>query len=102
MIGIAGGVNVAAQAAEPYPHLSMETVLKEDPEVLVFPSGSVEAVSRSEQQQWQRWTSISAVKQGRFHEVSSNLLNRPGLRMVEGLKHWVEAIHPKRATPTHQ
>jgi iron complex transport system substrate-binding protein len=95
MIGVAGGVNVAAQATVPYPRLSMETVLKEDPEVLVFPTGAAEAVSRSEQEQWQRWTSLSAVKQGRFHEVPSNLLNRPGPRIVEGLEELAKAIHPE-------
>jgi iron complex transport system substrate-binding protein len=95
MIGVAGGVNVAAQATVPYPRLSMETVLKEDPEVLVFPTGSAEAVSRSEQEQWRRWTSLSAVKQGRFREVPSNLLNRPGPRIVEGLEELAKAIHPE-------
>lgn len=94
MIGFAGGINVASQATVPYPRLSMETVLKEDPEVLVFPVGTVESVPRSEQQQWQRWTSLSAIKNRRVHEVSSNLLNRPGPRIVEGLEQLANAIHP--------
>lgn len=95
MIGLAGGVNIAAQAGVAYPRLSMETVLKEDPEVLIFPSGEVETVPRSEQQQWRRWDSLSAVKQQRFHEVSSSLLNRPGPRVIEGLEQLVRAIHPE-------
>ncbi|CUS39044.1 ABC transporter substrate-binding protein [Candidatus Nitrospira nitrificans] len=94
MIGLAGGINIASQANVAYPRLSMETVLKEDPEVLIFPSGDVETVPRSEQQQWRRWDSLSAVKQHRFHEVSSNLLNRPGPRIVEGLEQLARAIHP--------
>lgn len=92
MIGLAGGVNIAAQAGVAYPKLSMEAVLKEDPEVLIFPS---ETVPRSEQQQWKRWDSLSAVKQQRFHEVSSSLLNRPGPRIVEGLEQLARAIHPE-------
>ncbi|MBS0152672.1 MAG: cobalamin-binding protein [Nitrospira sp.] len=99
MIGLAGGVNVAAQAGVAYPRLSMETVLKEDPEVLIFPSGEVETVPRSEQQQWRRWDSLSAVKQQRFHEVSSNILNRPGPRVIEGLEQLVRAIHPELFGP---
>lgn len=94
MIGLAGGSNIAAQAGVAYPRLSMETVLKEDPEVLIFPSGDIETVPRSEQQQWRRWDSLSAVKQHRFHEVSSNLLNRPGPRIVDGLEQLAKAIHP--------
>ncbi|MBX3308709.1 MAG: cobalamin-binding protein [Nitrospira sp.] len=100
MIGLAGGVNVAAQAGLAYPRLSMETVLKEDPEVLIFPSGEVETVPRSEQQQWRRWDSLSAVKQQRFHEVSSNLLNRPGPRVIDGLEQLVRAIHPELFGPS--
>ena len=95
MIGSAGGMNIATQASEAYPRLSMETVLKEDPEVLIFPSGDVETVPRSEQQQWRRWASLSAVKQQRFHEVSSSLLNRPGPRVVDGLEQLARAIHPE-------
>lgn len=92
MIGLAGGVNIAAQAGVAYPKLSMEAVLKEDPEVLIFPS---ETVPRSEQQQWLRWDSLSAVKLRRFHEVSSSLLNRPGPRIIEGLEQLARAIHPE-------
>jgi iron complex transport system substrate-binding protein len=95
MIGLAGGINIAAQAGVAYPKLSMEAVLKEDPEVLIFPSGDVEAVPRSEQQQWRRWDSLSAVKYQRFHEVSSNLLNRPGPRAIEALEQLARAIHPE-------
>lgn len=95
MIGLAGGVNIASQAGMAYPRLSIETVLKEDPEVLVFPIGETEAVSRSEQQQWRRWDTLSAVKQQRFHDVASNLLNRPGPRVVDGLEQLARAIHPE-------
>ena len=95
LIGLAGGVNIAAQTHTAYPRLSMETVLKEDPEVLIFPSGDVETVSQSEQQQWRRWDSLSAVKHHRFHEVSSSLLNRPGPRVVDGLEQLARAIHPE-------
>lgn len=99
MIGLAGGINIAAQAGVAYPKLSMEAVLKDDPEVLIFPSGGVETVPRSEQQQWRRWDSLSAVKQQRFHEVSSSLLNRPGPRVIEALEQLARAIHPDMFGP---
>jgi iron complex transport system substrate-binding protein len=95
LIGLAGGVNIAAGAAAPYPKLSLETVLKEDPEVLIFPVGRVESVPKNEQQEWQRWPTLSAVRDGRLHEVSSDALNRPGPRVVEGLEDLARAIHPE-------
>ena len=95
MIGLAGGVNIAAGTSSPYPRLNLETVLKEDPEVLIFPVGSSESVPKSEQAEWNRWSSLSAVRNRQFRDVSSDALNRPGPRVVEGLEHLARAIHPE-------
>lgn len=103
MIELAGGTNAAARASVPYPRLSMEEVIKEDPEIIVFPVGAADGLSDSEQQQWSRWTTLSAVKQGRFHRVPSDLLNRPGPRIVQGLEALARILHPEayngRTTP---
>jgi iron complex transport system substrate-binding protein len=77
----------------------METVLKEDPEVLIFPMGSVETVPRREQQEWRRWTTLTAVQQNRLREVSANALNRPGPRVMDGLEELVRVIHPEALSP---
>ena len=50
MIGLAGGTNIAAAAATAYPRSNDETVLKERSEILIFLTGSVETVPRSEQE----------------------------------------------------
>lgn len=105
MIGLAGGINIASGASAPYPRLTMETVLKENPEVLIFPMGSVETVPRSEQQEWRRWTTLTAVQQNRLHEVSADALNRPGPRVMDGLEALVRVIHPEvfssESVPVH-
>lgn len=95
LIGLAGGLNAAADAAMPYPRLSMEVVLKEDPEVLLFPVGKAEGISPGEQQVWKRWPDLSAVQQGRLRSVPSDLLNRPGPRIGDGLEALARAIHPE-------
>ena len=94
LIGMAGGVNVAAKSATPYPRLSMETVLQEDPEILVFPVGKAEGISESEQQTWRQWTTMTAVKRGRLHQISADWLNRPGPRIARGLEALAEILHP--------
>ena len=98
VIKVAGGSNIAAQTSVPYPHLNMETVLKEDPEIIIFPIGKAEGIPLNEQQQWLRWTSLSAVKQGRLHQISADVLNRPGPRIVEGLEALARIIHPEAFT----
>jgi iron complex transport system substrate-binding protein len=99
MISLAGGTNIASGAETPYPRLTMETVLKEDPEVLIFPMGSVETVPRREQQEWRRWTTLTAVQQNRLREVSADALNRPGPRVMDGLEELVRVIHPEALSP---
>ncbi len=99
MIGLAGGINVASGASTAYPRLAMETVLTEDPEVLIFPVGSVETVPRREQDEWLRWTTLTAVRQQRLREVSADALNRPGPRVMEGLEQLARVIHPEAFPP---
>lgn len=95
LIEIAGGLNVAARSATPYPRLSMETVLQEDPEALVFPVGESEGISEAEQDVWRRWTTMTAVKQGRLHQIPSDWLNRPGPRIGQGLERLAAILHPE-------
>jgi iron complex transport system substrate-binding protein len=105
LIGLAHGINIAGAASGAYPRLNMETVLEKDPEVLIFPVGSLEGVPEHEQRTWNRWTGVSAVKRGRLRVVSSDALNRPGPRVVEGLEQLARAIHPEvfpSGTPSSQ
>ncbi|HWV44921.1 MAG TPA: hypothetical protein VN039_02665, partial [Nitrospira sp.] len=81
--------------AAPYPRLSMETVLLEDPEVLIFPVGQAEGISESEQRTWRRWTGMAAVKTGRLHQIPASILNRPGPRIVQALRMLAEIMHPE-------
>lgn len=98
LIGLAGGSNVAPSTAVPYPRLNMEIVLREDPEVLLFPVGKVESVPLSEQNVWQQWPALSAVKHRRLRHVPSDLLNRPGPRIGDGFEALARAIHPEAFT----
>lgn len=94
LIELAGGRNIASGSRTPYPRLSMETVLQEDPEVLVFPVGTSEGISQAEQDVWRQWTSMTAVKYGQLHQISSDWLNRPGPRIGKGLEALAGILHP--------
>lgn len=103
LIGLAGGVNVAAKSTMPYPRLSIETVLLEDPEVLLFPigsNGSHAEIPDDQRRAWQRWIGLSAIKQNRLHSLSGDLLNRPGPRIVEGLERLADILHPFPSAPS--
>ena len=99
LIGMAGGINIAAKGGAPYPRLSMETVLVEDPDVLIFPVRSSEGISEQEQQAWQRWSGLSAIKQARVYRIPADLLNRPGPRIVQALEQLAALLHPSSSRP---
>lgn len=93
VIELAGGANIAADTGTAYPRLSMETVLKRNPDVLLFPAGESETVSESQLVQWRTWSALSAVRHNRLVPVASDLLDRPGPRIVEGLEHLAQIFH---------
>jgi len=95
LIELAGGSNVGTAMQTPYPRLSLEEAIRQDPEIIVFPVGTTEGIPETEQQRWRRWPTMSAVKQGRFYRISSVLLDRPGPRIVEGLEALARSIHPE-------
>ena len=95
LIELAGGRNVAEEAMAPYPRLSMEEVFRQNPEVLVFSAGKFEGIPQAEQDRWKRWDTLAAVKHERLYQMQSELLNRPGPRIIDGLKQLVRFLHPE-------
>jgi len=98
MLELAGGENIIGHTAIPYPKVSLEEVLRRDPEVLLFPVGAGEGVPEAEQQRWRKWTTLSAVAHNRLHEVKAELVNRPGPRVVDGIESLAKAIRPGMAS----
>lgn len=94
MLEMAGGENIVGHTAIPYPKVSLEEVLRRDPEVLLFPVGASEGIPEVEQQRWRKWTTLSAVAHNRLHQVKAELVNRPGPRVVEGVEAVARALHP--------
>jgi iron complex transport system substrate-binding protein len=98
LIGIAGGTNVLAIAGQPgYPRISMETVLRLNPDVIVdtVDMGETEAERRQRQPEnerlWSAYGSLNAVKTKRIHAATTDALVVPGPRVVEAAE-WVAAV----------
>jgi iron complex transport system substrate-binding protein len=95
LIRLAGGRNVAETATGKYPHFSMEEVLVQDPEVILLASMKSQDPLVKQKRWWERWKTISAVKQGRIYVLDSDLIHRPSPRMGDGLEQVARAIHPE-------
>ncbi|MGQ0671138.1 MAG: ABC transporter substrate-binding protein [Actinomycetota bacterium] len=88
----AGCRSVSASAEGDYPEWSVEDVVDEAPAVYLVSSESgvsVKAVGRRP-----GFDAIDAVAGGRVVLVDSDLVSRPGPRVVEGLRLLAEALHP--------
>jgi iron complex transport system substrate-binding protein len=94
MIDLAGGDNIARTEAGGYVRIGMEEVLARDPEVVIFASEMGEGPAAAERDRWRRWDTLSAVKNNRMVVMNSDLLHRPGPRVVDALEALAEVLHP--------
>ena len=109
MIGIAGGVNVLDQGNSGgvklpmYPHISLETVLRANPEVIVDMTDSHdvdaahERVRVEDKALWGRETGLAAVRAGRVFVGTSVVLLVPGPRTPEAAEMFYGYFHGGRA-----
>lgn len=94
LLRLAGGRNLAADAASTYPRYSLEEIVRRSPEVILISSMTRGGDFAAARQAWMRWTSIPAVAGGRVHLIDSDLVDRPSPRLVDGLEQLARLLHP--------
>lgn len=95
LIELAGGINIAAGAASPFPQLSAEEVIRADPEVIVLGDAAY-GTTVDQVQARPGWAAITAVRTKRIVPADANLLHRPGPRLPEAAEAYLRII---RETP---
>ena len=85
----AGCDPITASSGEPYTQWSLEQLVEDDPDVYLVGEGIKlqQVVDRP------GIRDLTAVEEGRVFEVNSDLISRPGPRVVEGLEHLAEVLH---------
>ena len=94
-IDLAGGRNIASGMGQ-YPRFSREQVIALKPDIIIISSmarANPELFEKAKQQ-WNLWPDIPAVRNNRIYIVDSNIFDRPGPRMVDGLELLAEMLHP--------
>jgi iron complex transport system substrate-binding protein len=94
LIRAAGGVNISGGLEKAYPIVSMEYVIRQDPQVIILAMDADQVLSDQERQHWSRWSSLSAVRNGKIYKVDRDLLNRPGPRVLDGVEELARLLHP--------
>jgi iron complex transport system substrate-binding protein len=94
----AGAISVV-ESSQDWPQMSLEEMVRQQPEFLVFASGHSEAVSRDVEALAERpgWSDLDAVKHRRF-AVISDAVNRPAPRLFSAVEDLARQLHPEAFT----
>ena len=100
ILDIAGGTNVLAQPGLPqYPRISLETVLRENPDVIIDLSGTQETdaarrISRAETLSlWNQYRDLKAVSSGHVYVGTADSLVVPGPRTPVATQRLFDFVH---------
>lgn len=96
LIDMAGGINIAGRFPGKYPRCSMESIIREQPEVILISSMIGKASRKAVLDSWRRWKDIPAVRNERIYFLDSDLTDRFSPRIVQGLEAVAAALHPER------
>lgn len=82
LLAAAGAVNAFADIAAPSPQLSIEELVRRDPDALIVGTRMAERFATDA-----RWRQLRAVRDRRFILPDTGIVGRPGVRMGEAARH---------------
>lgn len=97
LIGLAGGINIAAGAAETWPRLSIEYIIAMKPEVIL--DGQMGGDKASLPDFWKQYPSIPAVRDGHVYGYPQDPTLHPGPRIAESFAIIAARLHPEAFAP---
>lgn len=95
-IGIAGGRNVFEDAAARWPLVSMEEIVRRDPDAVVLattPDSAAAAALRMRLQREPGWRDLRAVRTGRVHYADPAFFNRPAPTVSDAARILAVMLH---------
>lgn len=95
LIEKAGGLNIAEKATLPYPIYNREEVLHQQPEYLVVTTDAVHSLGALFTE-FPEWENLPAIKKRQVLLINSDLVTRPGPRIIEGLEILARVFHPEQ------
>jgi iron complex transport system substrate-binding protein len=93
LVELAGGENIFGDVAALWPQVSLEEIVRLQPEVIIRPVEHVGDDVLSLLKRRPGWRDLPAVLAGRVYAVDVNLLNRPGATVGEAARVLAGAIH---------
>ncbi|MCC6341413.1 MAG: cobalamin-binding protein [Bryobacterales bacterium] len=101
LLADAGGENIFEDSPAAYPKVSLEELLARDPEIILDMGDSTLTGAITEEHKrevirlWDRYQTLSAVRNHRVYPVADDRFVIPGPRMVEALRIFARLLHPE-------
>lgn len=95
VIEIAGGRNAFADATALWPTVSIEEIVRRQPEYVVVPVGEEGSAKAAELSRAAGWRELRALQQGRGVQVPADVVNQPGPKLAQAARAMRDAIHPE-------
>lgn len=92
LIALAGGRNVFADAPVNWPTVSLESVIRRDPDLVIWPRSPESRPWRAMVRDHPAWRQVRAVREARVLEVDGDLFNRPGPGLAEAARQLSQAL----------
>lgn len=94
LIDLAGGRNLGATLTSGWAQISAEEIFRQDPELILL-GDTAFGVTPGSLADRPGWQNLAAVKNGAVYAIDSNLVLRPGPRLIDGLERMASFIHPE-------
>lgn len=94
VIEVAGGRNVFADQSALWPNVSLEEIVRRQPDFVVVPVGEQGAVRMEALKTAPGWRELRAIREGRLVSVPAQVINQPGPHLAEAARAMRDAIHP--------
>jgi iron complex transport system substrate-binding protein len=78
---------------DPFAQISLEEIVKQDPDLIVL-GDALTGITVESVGQRAGWAQLSAVKKGNMYAFDDSLASRPGPRLVDGLEKLAQLLHP--------
>jgi iron complex transport system substrate-binding protein len=95
LITIAGGENVFADVRQLWPQMSLEEIVRRQPDVIIRPSDRPLDDPLAGLAGRPGWRDLHAVQRARVHVVDPDLYNRPGATVATAARGLAERIHAR-------
>jgi len=93
LLDIAGADNIFSDATSNWPTVSLEEVVKRDPDIVVLPVGEMSAQVGERLKATAGWRDLRAVKNNCLALVDADLVNRPGTNVAAAARRLEVLLH---------